>query len=349
MFETVIAAMLKHKQLVLAAIVVTALSGMVVQPIIPVAQAQLGSDIASDVLDSVFGGDDDEAAAEDEEEAGDTQGDDNQNIDQTAEQENEQEQEAEQEVEQNNDQSETNVQANELDTGDNTATVTQANAAEQDVDASADAAAAAEAESEAESEDDGSGDNYSHGKKKKHHDSDHHYSGSYESDSDSTSSVADAEAIADAAAEATGIQEQNNTADVDQDSSIHDVDLSSNVLFGDDTNDQTAIPITDQDQRAANLAEQQAANLDIEIITEQIPTPPTTPTPPDDGGVPPPEEDGVFCLQTLSGQIFCFDTSEACETAEGLVIVQTGCEEFETPPAGAISCSIVEGKIECEV
>jgi hypothetical protein len=258
MFETVIAAMLKHKQLVLAAIVVTALSGMVVQPIIPVAQAQLGSDIASDVLDSVFGDGDDDAAAADEDDGGDstTQGDDSQNIDQDADQENEQEQEAEQEVEQNNDQSETNVQANELDTGDNTATVTQANAAEQDVDASADAAAAAEAESEAESEDD---DDNHDGKDKKHH-----YSGSSDSDSDTTSSVADAEAIANAAAEATGIINQENDADVTQDSSIHDVDLSNNVQFGDDTNEQIAIPIIDQDQRAANLAIQAAANLDLE-------------------------------------------------------------------------------------
>jgi hypothetical protein len=252
--------MLKHKQLVLAAIVVTALSGMVVQPIIPVAQAQLGSDIASDVLDSVFGGGDDEAAADDDggDDGGDstTQGDDSQNIDQDADQENEQEQEAEQEVEQNNDQSETNVQANELDTGDNTATVTQANAAEQEVEADAEAAAAAEAESEAESEDD---DDNHDGKDKKHH-----YSGSSDSDSASATSVADAEAIANAAAEATGIINQENDADVTQDSSIHDVDLSNNVAFGDDTNTQVAIPIIDQDQRAANLAIQAAANLDLE-------------------------------------------------------------------------------------
>jgi hypothetical protein len=261
MFETVMAAIAKHKQVVLAAIVVTALSGMVVQPIIPVAQAQsLGSDIASDVLDSVFGGGDDEeeAAADDDggDDGGDTQGDDSQSIDQTAEQENEQEQEAEQEVEQNNDQSETNVQANELETGDNTATVTQANAAEQEVEADAEAAAAAEAESEAESEDD---DDNHDGKDKKHH-----YSGSSDSDSDTTSSVADAEAIANAAAEATGIIDQDNDATVTQDSSIHDVDLSNNVAFGDDTNTQVAIPIIDQDQRAANLAIQAAANLDLD-------------------------------------------------------------------------------------
>jgi hypothetical protein len=249
MFETVIAAMLKHKQIVFAAVAVTALSGLVMAPVSfsQYAQAQLGSDIANSVLDSVFGGgdDDEEAAAEDD---GDEQGDDNQNIDQTNEQENDQEQEAEQEVDQESDQSETNVQANELDTGANTATVAQSNDAEQDV------AAAAEA-SDADADSDASDDDHD-SKDKKHK---HHSDGS---DSDTTTSSA--EAIVSATAEATGIVDQDNDATVDQDSSIHDVDLSNNVAFGDDTNTQIAVPIIDQDQRAANLAEQRAANLDIE-------------------------------------------------------------------------------------
>ena len=118
-------------------------------------------------------------------------------------------------------------------------------------------------------------------------------------------------------------------------------DTVSNVLDNvntaeDDTNTEVSVPITDIDQTAANFGLSEALDVTVE----------RTLSPEEEE---PPEEDGVFCLQTLSGQIFCFDTSEACETAEGLVIVQTGCEEFETPPAGAISCSIVEGKIECEV
>ena len=248
MFETVIAAMLKHKQIVFATIAVAALSGMVIAPATQVARAQLGEDIANSVLDSVFG--DDEAADEDEEEAAATEdqsGDDNQDIDQTQEQTNEQEQEAEQEVDQESSQDETNVQANELSTGANTATVAQSNDADQDVAAAAEASDA-EAESEAEDDDHDSKD-------KKHHHSDG-------SDSDTTTSSA--EAIVSATAEATGIVDQDNTATVRQDSSIHDVDLSNNVAFGDDTNTQIAVPIIDQDQRAANLAEQRAANLDIE-------------------------------------------------------------------------------------
>ena len=265
MFETVIAAMLKHKQIVFAAIAVAALSGMVIAPATQVARAQdsLGEDLANSVLDSVFGDDDNEAADEEEEaEAAATEdqsGDDNQDIDQTQEQsneqENEQDQEADQDITQTNSQDETNVQANDLSTGANTATVAQTNEQDQDVDADADADDNVQsAASEAEAEDN------DHNKHKKHHSS---------HDSDTTSAESQAEAIISATAEATGIQgDQSNTATVRQDSRIHDVDLSNNVAFGDDTNTQIAVPIIDQDQRAANLginlAEQEAANLDVE-------------------------------------------------------------------------------------
>jgi hypothetical protein len=278
MFETVIAAMLKHKQIVFATIAVAALSGMVIAPATQVAQAQLGRDIARDVLDSVFGDggdeDDEEAAATE-----DQSGDDNQDIDQTQDQSNEQDQEAEQDVDQESDQSETNIQANELDTGDNTATVAQSNDAEQDVAAAAEASDAS-ASSSAEDDDDG------HDKHKKKHHSDG-------SDSDTTTSSA--EAIVSATAEATGIVDQDNDATVRQDSSIHDVDLSNNVAFGDDTNTQIAVPIIDQDQRAANLAEQRAANLDIEeneVLPYGFTINPTTGEPvdcfPPSGATPPP-------------------------------------------------------------
>jgi hypothetical protein len=238
MFETVIAAMLKHKQGIFAAIAVTALIGYIAPPAAQFAQAQsLGEDIASDVLDSVFGGGDEaETAATD----GGVSGDDNQNIEQTQEQE----QEAEQEVDQESDQSETNVQANDLETGDNTATVTQSNDADQTV--AAEATAAAESLTEG-----GCCDDDHHDKHKKHHSSD--------SGSDSGGTSSETEAEANAAAE--GTQDNDNIATVDQDSRIHDVDLSNNVAFGDDENTQVAIPIIDQDQRA----DQRAANLDLDI------------------------------------------------------------------------------------
>jgi len=240
MFETVIAAMLKHKQIVFAAIAVAALSGMVVAPSTQFARAALGDDIANSVLDRVSGADDNE----------DQSGDDNQDIDQTQDQENDQEANVDQEVTQSNSQDETNVQANELDTGDNTATVAQSNREDQDVDADADVEdSSASAASDADAEDN------DHIKAKKSH----------VSESDETSAESQAKAIIDATATATGIQgDQSNTATVDQDSSIHDVDLSNNVAFGDDSNTQVAVPISDIDQRAANLAEQRAANLDVE-------------------------------------------------------------------------------------
>ena len=228
------------------------------------AQAQpLGQDIANQVLDSVFGtnaddGTEEEGATETEEEEEIT-GDDNQDIDQTNEQTNDQDQTASQPVTQESSQDETNEVANDLHTGDNTATVAQDNDAEQDVAAAAEASDAdASAKASAEDDDDHNG--------KKH---DGHYSGSSDSTSDDTTSVANAEAIVDAAAEATGIVDQNNTATVTQDSTIYDVDLSNDVLFGDDSNAQVALPITDQDQRAANLAANLAANIDEEYGFQQ--------------------------------------------------------------------------------
>jgi hypothetical protein len=245
--------MLKHKQVVFAAIAVAALSGMVIAPVSlnQVAKAQDEDSLAESVVRGVFedtgvtttdgGGDDDD---------GDTAGEDLQEIDQQQDQEIDQDQDADQRVHQESSQDETNVQANELDTGDNTATVAQSNREDQDVDADADVKdSSANAASEADAEND------DHIKAKKSH----------VSDSDTTSAESQADAIISATAEATGIQgDQSNRADVDQDSSIHDVDLSNNVAFGDDTNTQIAVPIIDQDQRAANLAEQRAANLDID-------------------------------------------------------------------------------------
>jgi hypothetical protein len=220
-----------HKQIVFAAIAVTALMGLIVPlTAVPAANAQVDAGaIAQGALDAVFG---DDAAEEDGGDGVDQSGDDNQNLEQT----NEQNQEAEQEVEQENDQSEENEQSNELNTGDNTATVTQANAAEQAVEA---AAAAESGDAEAEAED---------GSK---HKKDHHYS---------SSTTADAESIATATAEATGLIDQDNVAAVEQDSSANDNVLANVNEFGDDENTQVAVPIIDQDQTAEN----RGINLDID-------------------------------------------------------------------------------------
>ena len=56
----------------------------------------------------------------------------------------------------------------------------------------------------------------------------------------------------------------------------------------DESNTQIAVPITHQDLRAANLAEQRAVNLDLEILRVLQPTPTTQP--PEEG------EEQVFFL-----------------------------------------------------
>ena len=229
-----------HKQIVFAAIAVTALMGMIVPlTAVPAAHAQVDTQgLVDSALDAVFGGDDAAEDAGGDGGDGGQSGDDNQNIDQT----NEQNQEAEQEVDQENDQSEENTQSNTLETGANTATVTQANAADQAVEAAA-AAEAGDSEAEAEDEDDG--------KDKKHH---------YSSSSDSDSTTADANSIATATAEATGIIDQDNVNAIEQDSSANDNILANVNEFGDDENTQVAVPIIDQDQTAEN----RAVNLDLD-------------------------------------------------------------------------------------
>jgi hypothetical protein len=274
------------------------------------------ANIVDDALNTAFGAagidgeeeeeeDEEKTATEEEEaaaaEAQDQSGDDNQDIDQTQDQRNEQDQDAEQEVDQENDQSETNIQANELDTGDNTATIAQSNDADEDddEDGGQNVAAAAAASDEEEE------------------------------DSDSTD--------ADATAEATGIVDQSNTATVRQNSSINDVDLSNNVAFGDDTNTQISVPIIDQDQRAANLAEQRAANLDVDIVRVQQPTPTPTTQPPEEEEQPPagtcdPSTTDCFCFRDVAGNVFCFFTDTECNLARGNTEVPPETECVEVGP-----------------
>ena len=227
-----------HKQIVFAAIAVTALMGLIVPlSTVPAAQAQVDTEgIISDAFDSVFGGDD--AATDGGGDGGDggASGEDSQNIDQDASNE----ADVEQEVEQSAD--ETNTQVNSIETGPNTATVSQSND-DQRVEAAA-AAESGDAEAEAEDED---GDHYKHSK-------------DHSSDTDTT--TADADSIASAVATATGTQ--TNTATVDQDSSADDNILVNENEFGDDT--QVAVPISDIDQTAEN----RAINLDLDEEYGQV-------------------------------------------------------------------------------
>ena len=55
------------------------------------------------------------------------------------------------------------------------------------------------------------------------------------------------------------------------------VDQAGSNQFGDDTNTQIAIPITEQDQTAENQAAQLGLNLDLDSTLSPVPTDPTTP------------------------------------------------------------------------
>jgi hypothetical protein len=241
MFEEVIAAMLKRKQIFLAAIAVTALIGYVAPPITQVAYAQT---LAEDIISGVFG---DGGGAEEEDAAAEEDADDG--VDQDLDQDLEQDQDAENTVTQSNDQSEEFNVDNSLNTGDAIASVSQSNE-DQEVAAASEAAAAAEGgESEAEG---GSDDNG-------HKDKKHSYDGNGGGDA---SSSADATAIADSVATATGIQ--SNTATVNQDTSISDITQDNDVRGGDDRNIQLGLAQSDQDQRAANLAAQLGIDFDFD-------------------------------------------------------------------------------------
>jgi hypothetical protein len=83
---------------------------------------------------------------------------------------------------------------------------------------------------------------------------------------------------------------------------------------GGDTNTQAAVPITDQDQEAANLALNEG--VDVDVVQEEVQKETrTTPTPSEEEEPP---EFVAFCF--VSGlsvtQPLCFNTSEECEDAE---------------------------------
>jgi hypothetical protein len=131
-------------------------------------------------------------------------------------------------------------------------------------------------------------------------------------------------------------QQEVNYDAADEESVDQDGDA---VIFGDSANTQTAIPLTDQEQRAADLAAQLAANL------EEPSTPTPTLPPPDDGELPPEEEPPEFTVFCVEGSIFgaaCFDSLEECEDAVGLGIIGGGqCEGFESPPPGSRDCVVL--------
>jgi hypothetical protein len=110
----------------------------------------------------------------------------------------------------------------------------------------------------------------------------------------------------------------------------------------DDTNTQVAVPLTDQDQGAANLGANLAANVDVEhIIEETRPTP--TPTEEEE------PEFEAFCFVTEnplfgSSTLICFDTMEDCELGEELIdFVVDGqeCKGFVTEPPDSGHCEIL--------
>jgi hypothetical protein len=117
---------------------------------------------------------------------------------------------------------------------------------------------------------------------------------------------------------------------------------------GDDdagTNAQIAVPITDQDQRDANLDANLAAQLGLnaDIVEEVTPIP--TPTPTEEE----PPEFVTFCF--LSGNflleentLLCYPTMEDCKLGEVFfapVIEGQVCKGFETRPPDAGDCEII--------
>jgi hypothetical protein len=106
---------------------------------------------------------------------------------------------------------------------------------------------------------------------------------------------------------------------------------------GGDTNTQVTAPITDQDQTTADIAANRAANLDLEVVREQLPTP----TPPEEEE-PPQFEAFCFVSGFLPSSLLCFNTSEECEMAEefleGVAPTISKCEGVEALPPDALNC-----------
>jgi hypothetical protein len=120
-----------------------------------------------------------------------------------------------------------------------------------------------------------------------------------------------------------------------------DEEENTDDAAGDDTNTQIAVPVTDEDQREANLAANLAAQLDLDVANVDE----------EEEEEEEPPEFVAFCLQASDflGEVpVCFNTSEECERAEELLLevnidIISDCKGVETLPADAINCFIEEG------
>jgi hypothetical protein len=120
-----------------------------------------------------------------------------------------------------------------------------------------------------------------------------------------------------------------------------DEEENTDDAAGDDTNTQIAVPVTDEDQREANLAANLAAQLDLDVANVDE----------EEEEEEEPPEFVAFCLQASDflGEVpVCFNTSEECERAEELLLevnidIVSDCKGVETLPADAINCFIEEG------
>ena len=102
---------------------------------------------------------------------------------------------------------------------------------------------------------------------------------------------------------------------------------SNDVQSGDDTNTQIAVPIIDQDQGAANLGANLAANLDVDV--EHIIEETRSTTPPEEEEQPPegtcdPFTTDCSCFRDVAGDLHCFPSETECILFRG---------NTEVPPA----------------
>jgi hypothetical protein len=130
--------------------------------------------------------------------------------------------------------------------------------------------------------------------------------GSGDNDEEENSDAADAEIN----------QDSTDTATVDPNQE-QDVDEDNIGEFGNDTNEQMVIPVTDQDQGAANLALNEA----LDVTVEPRPTPTTRP-PPDDGLEP-------ECSLEITTDKEIYEPGDVV----AITITNTGDEPLEFPDA----------------
>jgi hypothetical protein len=118
----------------------------------------------------------------------------------------------------------------------------------------------------------------------------------------------------------------------------------------DDTNTQIGVPISDQDQGAANLGANLGANLAANVDTEEIieEARSTTPTPSEEEEAP---EFEAFCFvpAQFPNSLQCYPTMEDCNLSEssffGPAIEGEGCKGFETRPPDAQRCEIIRDQV----